>query len=129
MDELKTIFPGQTVELSDGPITVSPLTFGQLPKAMALSRNIAGPIMATLSKSADASAIMSIVADGGEDFIDLMALGTGIPRAKFNTMSADDGVKLASAFLEVNLDFFTQKVLPLVQKMLTDLNRPGPTSS
>lgn len=119
--ELDTIFPGQDVQLSNGDVLViKPLVFGQFPKAAKLAQGIAKPLMqAYEQKSADTTqAIMQVLAEGGEDLLSLVALGVNKPRSFFDTLQFDDGVRLTRAFLEVNLDFFTQRVLPELNKLI-----------
>lgn len=120
-NELNTLLPGRDITLSDeSVVTIKPLVFGQFPKASKLAQGIAAPLMeAYANQTADsAAAIISVLSEGGEDFIALIALGINKPRSFFDTLPFDDGVKLAQAFIEVNLDFFTQRVLPLLQKFL-----------
>lgn len=126
MSELNTIFPGTDVALSTGEsVTIKPLVFGQFPKASKLAQGIAKPLMeAYASQSADnASVIIQILAEGGEDFLNLIALGINKPRSFFDTLPFDDGVRLARAFVETNLDFFTQRVLPELKKILPQVGQ------
>lgn len=119
--ELNTIFPDTTVTLSDGStVDVKPFTFGQLPKALALSKNIFG-LISTMYADSDHSAIAgTVLTEGGEDFLSLLSLSTGKPRAWFDTLQADDGLAITVQFLEVNLSFFAQKVVPAFK---TGMNR------
>lgn len=118
-EEIQTLFPGKEVILSDGEvINMKPFTFGQLPKAMKIGQKL-GMLLADLYKQgkfedqSNVSAnLMVIIGEGGEDLIELMGLGIGKPRAWFDNLQGDDGITLTIAFLEVNIDFFTKKMMP-----------------
>ena len=58
------------------------------------------------------SNLMVIIGEGGEDLIELIGLGINKPRAWFDNLQGDDGITLTIAFLEVNIDFFTKKMMP-----------------
>lgn len=119
MSELNTLFPGKEINLSSGEvITIKPFTFGQLPKAIKLGQKIGG-LLADLYKqgkfqdsSNSAANLMLILSEGGEDLLSLIGLGINKPREWFDELQGDDGLNLTIAFLEVNIDFFTKKMMP-----------------
>ena len=119
MSELTTLFPGKEVTLSSGEvIKVEPFKFGQLPLALKLTQNLAHVLkeLYTSGQLTDttktATNLMYLMAEGGEDFIHLVGLCIGKNRGWFDTLAGDDGINLVVAFLEVNVDFFTKKMLP-----------------
>ncbi len=114
MDELKVLFPENKVTLSTGEvIDVKPFTFGQLPKAIGLSKELFGVARQLYENKVSTTELVGeMFSTGGENFIDLIAMSTSKPRQWFDELQADDGVALATTFLEVNLSFFAQKVLP-----------------
>ncbi len=112
MDELNTLFPDNTVTLSDGStVAVNEFTFGQLPRVLAKSKSIFG-IVRQLYEDGEAGMASTLLIEGGEDFIELLMISTGKPRAWFDTLRAEDGLLISTHFLEVNLSFFAQKVVP-----------------
>lgn len=125
MSEIQTLFPGKEVTISTGEtITIKPFTFGQLPKALKLSQKIGQSLASayndgklTDSKQAITSAI-ECLADGGEEIIELVMLATGKPRTWFDTVPGEDTIDILNAFVEVNKDFFTQKIIPKVMGMI-----------
>jgi len=121
MSDLKVIFPASTVELSSGAITVKPFTFGQLPKVLQKAQTIYGGIAHLMDNGADTAAVVQIMAVGGEDLLELVSLSIGKPREFFDTLQIDEGVLLVSTFLEVNLSFFVQRVLPEFKAAVTKL--------
>lgn len=114
MDELKVLFPENKVTLSNGAvIEIKPFTFGQLPKAIGLSKELFGVARKLYENEADSAELIGeMFATGGENFIELISMSIQKPREWFNELPADDGLSLATVFLEVNLSFFAQKVLP-----------------
>lgn len=127
-DELNTLFPDNSVELSDGStLQVRPFTFGQLPKAISLSKELFGVARQMYEAEANTTELVGqMFAEGGESFIELIGLSINKPRAWFNELPADDGLKVATVFLEVNLSFFAQKVLPELKKGMSRLQKVAP---
>lgn len=121
MSEINTLFPGKEITLASGEtITIKPFTFGQLPKAIKLGQQIGG-LLANMYKqgkfedsSNTSTNLMLIISEGGEDLINLIGLGINKPRDWFDGLQGDDGVNLTIAFLEVNIDFFTKKMMPQI---------------
>lgn len=117
--ELTTLFPGKKVTLNSGEeIDVLPFKFGQLPAALKLTQKIGGLIAQMVQsgelqdKSKTAASVVYILSEGGEDLFNLLGLCIGKDRAWFDTIQSDEGINLIIAFLEVNIDFFTQKMMP-----------------
>lgn len=128
MSELETLFPGKEVTLSSGEvIKVEPFKFGQLPLALKLTQKLGG-LLAEMYKSGElknkdktVTNVMFILSEGGEDLMTLMGLCIGKERVWFDTLQGDDGIKLTIAFLEVNIDFFTQKMMPQLLEAMQNL--------
>ena len=126
--ELDTLFPNNSVTLTDSTvIDIKPFTFGQLPKAISLSKDLFGIARALYENDAESGEVIGeLFATGGENFIELISMGTGKPRAWFDTLPADDGLNIATVFLEVNLSFFAQKVLPAFKTGMGRLQKVAP---
>lgn len=106
--ELEAISPKTIpVTLASGDVLVLPIKVKQLP---AFTKAIV-PLIANLV-AGDSPLLM--IADRAEDVIAAVAVGTGMDVDAINALDVDDLVKLASAVIEVNLDFFMRKVLPQV---------------
>ena len=126
--ELATLFPSKEVTLSTGEVlNISPFKFGQLPLALKLSTKISH-LLAKLVQSGDlkdknqlAGSIIYLISEGGEDLLSLVGLGIGKDREWFDTLQSDDGVVITVAFLEVNLDFFTKKMMPQLLQAMNSL--------
>ena len=119
-DDLNVLFPeGTKITIKGEEINLMPFTFGQLPKAIQLLAPItralaASGVNATDGVSGQLSGWVDLLASAGEDVLALLAWGIKKERCWFDDMSTEDGVMLLRAFVEVNADFFVQKLLPLV---------------
>lgn len=124
-DELTTVFPAtKQIKIKDETITLTPIKFGQLPQALMIVQRI-GSLIVEHGKAgtiAEPTAMLEIAALGGEDLIHLVAFGIGKEREYFNTLEQDEGLELLVGFIEVNLDFFTKRVLPLLNQKAEELN-------
>ena len=129
--EINILFPGREITLSSGEtVTIKPFTFGQIPKAMKLAQKI-GDILVTFVKEGSlgdktkmAGLIMHVITEGGEDLLQLIALGIGKERAWFDTLQSDDGLNVTLAFMEENIDFFTKKMMPQLLEITQKLGKP-----
>lgn len=68
--------------------------------------------------------LFSLVVEHGDSIIDLMAVLTNKDREWAENLELDSLVSLFTAVVEVNLDFFIQRVLPLLSKLVGELNAP-----
>ena len=124
-NELATLFPGKEINLASGEtITIKPFTFGQLPKAIKIGQKIGG-LLAEMykqgkfeDKTQTSANLMLILSEGGEDLINLIGLGINKNREWFDQLQGDDGINLTIAFLEVNIDFFTKKMMPQIMEAM-----------
>lgn len=110
-DDLKVLVPDETVTTSQGDVTVKPFKFTQFPRVIAVIQNY------TLSLDSlnllEIGEIASLIAsDGGEGIFELICLSTGKDRAWLDNLEGDEGIILVAKVVEVNLDFFAQKLTP-----------------
>lgn len=136
MSDLDKLFPDRDVQLPGGEkITVRPLFFGQLPKAVKLLRPITEAIRSAGIAAFDGKdfslasdwplKLPQLMDEGGEGLIEFVAFATSKPRAWFDTIGADDGIALTKAVFEVNGDFFVARVAPMLGMSAT----PKPTGA
>lgn len=134
MSEISTLFPGKEVILNSGEvIKIEPFKFGQIPLALKLTNKI-GSLLGEMYKSGEltnrdktVANVVYILSEGGEELIHLVGLGIGKNRGWFDTLDSDDGVKLVIAFLEVNVDFFTKKMMPQLLAAMQQMKDIKPT--
>lgn len=127
MSDIQTIFPGKDIQISGETVTVKPFTFGQLPKVMKLMNKLSAPVMAAEGK-VDTNMLFGLLAEGSDDLVQLISSSSGLSIQTINMLQPDEGIELLAAFVEVNGNFFVQKVLPLIQK-LVEKHQTGQKSS
>ncbi len=107
--DLKALFAGKEV-LADGEtMTIKPFPFGKWPVAL---EKVAG-----LLPFVEAGDLIGLASAGGERVIELMMLATGKPREWFDTLDPGAGIDILAALVEVNRDFFEQKVRPHLEAL------------
>jgi hypothetical protein len=122
--DLEKLLPEREITIAGEAITVRPFFFGQLPKAVKLLRPIAEALRETGIASLDGNSLAlapdwalrlpQLFEDAGEPLVEFVAFAVGKPRAWFDTLAADEGVKLTRAVFEANASFFVEKIAPLV---------------
>ncbi|MGZ3325698.1 MAG: DUF6631 family protein [Xanthobacteraceae bacterium] len=120
-DDLKALFPGREVAAGGETIKVSPFVFGQLPKVAKCFASIKGVI--------EGGNLIEIASAGGEDLLQLLCLAANKPRAWFDTLPSDEGLSLMAAVIQVNRDFFVQRMSPVLQRLTQAVNGTGALSS
>lgn len=122
MSDIKTIFPATEITLTSGEVlSIKPLTFGQLPKAVELTNKL-GSTLANLDPSTFndnqslAQSMFQLISLSAEDFVQLLAFVLKKPREWFDELPTQDGIAISIQFLEVNIGFFTQHVRPVLMK-------------
>jgi hypothetical protein len=124
MNELAVIVPNpKIIELSGEKIEIKPFTFGQLPKVMELIAKLTEP--ASQIKSFQTQELAKIFSVFGEDIIQVLSVCLNKPVDFINNLRQDEGILLVKTFIEVNADFFTQTVLPLVKDMVEQKLKDG----
>lgn len=124
MSDLQILFPTQHLEIGGRTVSISPFKFGQLPKAMTKAKNIGAHLSELVAKSEgnqslEIALIIAAMEIGGDDLIDLIVMCSDVDRTFVESLGVDEGIKLTGAFLEVNLSFFVQKVLPEFQAAMS----------
>ncbi len=120
VDELDVMFEQpKTFQVGDNTVTIRPFKFGELPKVIALLRGVGGTFAHHQRAGSlnTVEAMMDIIAVGGEQLILTLALNTGKPREFFDSLDMDVGTQILIDFLGMNIGFFTNRVLPMLQKM------------
>lgn len=108
-EDIKVLFPGKEVQAAGEVFTISPFTFGQLPKV--------AQCFAAIQTKMQSGNLIEIAAAGGEDLLMLLCLAVKKPRAWFDTLASDEGLQLMAAVIEVNRDFFVQRMSPVLARL------------
>lgn len=129
-DDMLTVIPEPIVAKIKGEtIQVRQIKVGQLPKAM----RIAHPFYEQLKSLKDQALkaekegkpftygmdFYKLVMENAEPILEMVALLTNKDRAWVDDLEVDELVALFSAIVEVNLDFFIQRVLPSLSGLVT----------
>lgn len=122
-DEFDVITPqGREVVIGDRTLLITPMTIAQIPPTMRAIKRIRaalGDATNTLDlANLDPDAVLTLLADGGEDLIDAVVAATGYPLEVIGHAQAHEFVDLFAVVVEVNSDFFIQRVLPAFGSIL-----------
>lgn len=103
--------PDHTVTVAGQPITIRPLTIGQLPRFARAIR----PAAPLLSGDADPD-WLALVAEHGEALIEAAAVATGIEQKDLEALAPDEFVLLCGAIFETNVSFFVDRLAPAMER-------------
>ena len=118
VDEIEVLFNHtKSFTINGEDITIRHFSFGQLPTVISLLKGVGGTFAhykqtGTLNS---VEAMMDIISVGGENLIQALVLSTGKKREFFDQISPEDGVKVMLEFLQMNIGFFTKRVVPVLQ--------------
>lgn len=93
-------------------IKITPFRFGQFQEVI---KHIS-TLKASMSADGDVD-IMKLIAEHGNEVGDVIALATKKTIAQVNDLSLDEICELALAIVEVNRDFFSQRLTPKLREM------------
>lgn len=119
--------PTVTVGYRGSELTITPLKVGQIPKFLRAIRPLIEDINPNVSATAEAE-FLGMIAEHGERLIEAASIATGQSIDWLSEGDADEFGVLVKAIIEVNSDFFTRKVAPLLQAA-TKPNGDGATAS
>lgn len=127
--DLSVIFETKSrdVQVGENTVTVTPIKMGNLQAFTQAIKPIASDVLDAMEGSGD---LLTTIELHGERMIEAVRIGTGIERQRLDEMLPDDFVRLASAVVEVNADFFIKRLLPAMKQeveTLQDRVRNGAT--
>lgn len=103
-------------------VRLRPITVGQLPKFLRVIRPIVGQIAALgqteLGGGSAEIQLLDLYVDHGEAVNEAVAIASGLPLEEIEALPLDDMLRLAVAVWEVNQDFFSQRVIPVLGPMV-----------
>jgi hypothetical protein len=117
-DEMPVLFENtMSFDINGEVVTIRPFSFGELPIVISLLKGVGSQFAYYQQKGTlnTVEGMMDVIAAGGENLIQALALNTGKPREFFNKISPEDGVRIMQDFLMMNISFFTQRVLPVIK--------------
>ena len=118
MTDLEKLIP-QALELTVNgeTLAIKPLKVGQMP---AFLRAIS-PVMQHLSRTE--IDWLTLFGERGDDLLSAIAIAVGKPRQWVDDLAADEAILLAAKVIEVNADFFIQRVLPSLTEAATRVSQ------
>ena len=117
-DQLQQIFPiGKEVTIADRTIRITPFKLGELPRVFKVVEPLTALIMEALGSNQNQMlALTKVMTHGGENVVELLAVGSRQDRAWIDGLELDAAMDLLVAVVEVNASFFVQKVLPIMNR-------------
>ncbi|MFZ6872868.1 DUF6631 family protein [Undibacterium sp. Di27W] len=110
-DDLSKVIPTvKTIIIAGESLPIQPFKVGRLPVVLTAVQPIAYVLMGN-AETAKLD-ILNLVIAHTDDSLNLLAVLADKPRDWVDDLDLDDAVTLLSELLEVNLDFFVQRVLP-----------------
>ncbi len=121
-DDLSKVIPTvKTVFIAGEEFPIKHFKIGKLPEILVAIQPIAYILLGrTKTEKLD---IMNLVIVHTNDCLTLLSVMADRPRAWVNDLDPDDAVLLLASLLEVNLDFFTLRVLPRLVAAMEILNQ------
>lgn len=101
-------------------IKITPFRFSQFAE---VSKYIV-LIRANTDESGDLD-MLKLVADHGKEIGDIIRVATGKPTEWVGDLELTDALELAVAILEVNRDFFSQRLVPRLRELAAKLSSGG----
>ncbi len=125
MSDLNTLIQTKReVRLREKAIEISPFKFSEFGLACKFIQRIREQI-GDIDGDVD---LFNLMAKCGEEVKGICVLASHQDSEFIEKLELDDAMKLISAIIEVNKDFFTQNVRPVMQEMVTRLSG-GETSA
>ena len=133
-DDLAVLDPASTaVDYVGERLEIKPLTIGQLPKLVRLARPLIDGLMDSdfdkLTDGAEIGPLLDLLDQHSEGVFDAAALVTGRDREWIESGNPAEFVQLVRTVIEVNRDFFTRKLAPLLAARAKPSNGDGQTAS
>ena len=114
-----------TVRAGGEDLSITPFQVGDVPAVLRAVRSIE-PMFAAKDAPVE---WMAIMAEHGDDLIDMVAIGTRKPVEWVRRLAMDDFLQLAAVVYRVNLDFFVQRLGPSLLRTIAALNGPSPSAA
>lgn len=106
----------RNVTVSGESLVITPVTIGQYP---AFARAVR-PLVPAFAGKGDEIDVLELLAEQGDQVLDVVCVAIGREREWVGKMQPDAFIEVAQAVIEVNLNFFVQRLLPRIEAA-TDL--------
>lgn len=123
--EIELLFPqGKVVKMKGQDVTIMPFGFGKFPKVLdCIKRLKLGDVNSDESGAAKVQAYdsLQLVMNNADIALELIALAIGKPLSYFDDLPPDEGIAAGLAVIEVNQDFFVNRLQPMATEALGSL--------
>lgn len=128
--QIEQMFPqSKEVAVKGDTLVIKPFGFGQFPKLIKILKGAnfgAGQTETTGTAIVEATAkldVIDMLTENADVVLDICALASRKPRDWFDDVPAEEGVALAMAILSVNVDFFVNRLQPMLVGALEEFNQ------
>jgi hypothetical protein len=112
-DELDALTGGpvRTLHLAGADLEITPLVTRELPAML----NAMQPIIGLFAQTPEA-ALQTALISHPDAVINAVAIAARRPREWVDALPLDDLIELAGTVIEVNVDFFARRLVPMIQR-------------
>lgn len=115
--DVDVLFPDvQEVKVREEVFVIKPLEWGEFKE---VTKAIQG-VKLSVNEAGDIDFI-STISNHGDEITDIIALCTHKPKDWVEKLALDHIIALSAAIFKVNRDFFSQTILPILQKSMESL--------
>ncbi len=127
---------GTSVAFAGKQVEILPIPAGRIPSLIRTARPVIQALIANSVLTGEGDEldinvmqIVDLMGDHGEQFFEALSIAAVVSVADVEAANLDDVVRLTQTCLQVNRDFFTKNVVPLLAGMAWQLPGVGPTPS
>jgi len=127
--DLQVLFPNREITLNGETIEIKPFPFGKIPKVIKQASHLIQIVMSlpegliteegdiNLEDPATAIVLASMMEHGGGVIFEILAIAANKPLVWVEELQPDEGILLLVKVWEINKDFFTKRLGPMLQQL------------
>ena len=127
--DLQVLLPNREITLNGEVVEIKPFAFGKIPKVIKQASHLIQVVMSlpeglitedgdiNLEDPATTIVLASMLEHGGGAIFEILALAANKPMSWVEELQPDEGILLLVKVWEVNKDFFTRRLGPLLQQL------------
>jgi len=123
--ETEILFPQGKVVVVDGTeITVSRMKLHQIIKGTGLLSGVFDIVFQLFeTEKMNPKLIMELFTTDGDNMLEFISIAIGQDRRYVDNLELDDAINILVGILEVNMDFFVSKVMPMMNSRAVSLKQ------
>jgi hypothetical protein len=129
-EQLAVLFPDKIIKTAQGSVTVRPFPFNNWAKAVSIVSKYITKFRGFDDVSIENTVVEHLpqmMLEAGDDLVSLILLSVDRDQAFIDGLSGEDGFALLQEVIEVNGDFFLQKILPMARNLAARMARKSGT--